>query len=114
MIEPTSLATRLLGECGWVKELLSETTDGISVGISELGPGDQLPSRIHQSVEVFYILSGTGKVRIGSETSPLRADVFTVVPPRVEHSVINDGKYPLRMLYFILGEKSEQREGKGE
>ena len=55
----------------------------------------------HVNEEMFFILSGSGELRVGEERHPLRAGDFIANPPggpEVAHQIINTGKEELRYL----------------
>ena len=55
----------------------------------------------HVNEEMFFILSGSGELRVGEERHPLRAGDFIANPPggpEVAHQIINTGNEELRYL----------------
>jgi mannose-6-phosphate isomerase-like protein (cupin superfamily) len=48
--------------------------------------------------EIYYVLFGNGALRYGGKTYSMRANDFTYLPPRVQHSMANDSGQPLRFL----------------
>jgi uncharacterized cupin superfamily protein len=55
----------------------------------------------HANEEMFYILQGTGELRVGSERYSLRAGDFIASPPggpELAHQIINTGSEELRYL----------------
>ena len=51
--------------------------------------------------EMFYVLEGTGEVRIGAETFPIRAGDIIACPtggPETAHQIVNNGKTELKYL----------------
>ena len=55
--------------------------------------------RHHVGTELFYILSGSGEVRLDRETRPIRAGDLIGNPPGAEaHQIINTGTEELRYL----------------
>jgi uncharacterized cupin superfamily protein len=55
----------------------------------------------HANEEMFFILSGSGELRMGGEASPLRAGDFIACPPGgqdLSHQIINTGTEELRYL----------------
>ena len=51
--------------------------------------------------EMFYVLEGSGEVRIGAETFPIRAGDFIACPPggpELAHQIVNTGSGELRYL----------------
>ncbi len=50
--------------------------------------------------EMFFVIEGTGSLRLGGETHPIRAgDVIAVPPgPETAHQILNDGAIDLKYL----------------
>ncbi len=66
-----------------------------------LGPGKAPPLHKHDDTEqIFYILSGSGVLRIGKEQQEHRVRTGDVVriPPKTWHSIRGQGKKSLRYL----------------
>ena len=83
---------------------------GPLVGAKQLGynitavpPGKRAFPRHNHRVneEMFFVLQGTGEIRIGSQTYPLRAGDIVACPaggPETAHQIINTGQEELRYL----------------
>jgi uncharacterized cupin superfamily protein len=83
---------------------------GARIGASKLGynitavaPGKRaFPLHNHHgNEEMFFVLQGSGEVRIGSERFPVRTGDFIASPPggpELAHQIINTGKEELRYL----------------
>jgi len=66
-----------------------------------LPPGAALPAEIHRGVaEVYYVMSGSGRATVGSESAPLRGGDAMPVQLNERHSIANAGPEPLEMLVF--------------
>ncbi len=48
--------------------------------------------------QAYFVLSGEGVLRYGTEEHPLLAEDFLYLPPGVEHAVSNPNSAPLRIL----------------
>ena len=60
--------------------------------------------------EMFYVIEGSGEVRIGAETFPIRAGDIIACPcggPDTAHQIINTGKAELRYLAVSTKESPE-------
>jgi len=67
-----------------------------------LPPGFTSSPHVHATEqEVWYIISGSGRVRIGDEEAELRPDTIAVAPPGVEHQLINDGTEDLKAIWLF-------------
>lgn len=71
--------------------------------ITAVAPGKRaFPFHSHRvNEEVFFVLSGSGDVRIGGETFPLKSGDIVACPPggpETAHQIINSGSDELRYL----------------
>jgi len=58
----------------------------------------------HEDIEeVYYVLNGKGKMRIGDEERPVSEGDAIYLPPRIIHTLKNTGTYPLR--FVCIGAK---------
>ncbi len=72
------------------------------MGMVELPPGESGDPHTHEaSQEAWYVISGTGKLRVGTEEAQLAPDMVVVAPPRIAHQIINDGEEPLKALFLF-------------
>jgi uncharacterized cupin superfamily protein len=103
-IDDVALAERGHGESFKVK--LGRV--GPQVGLSKLGcslhavpTGKRAWPRHahHESDELFYVVSGTGEYRFGSESYPIRAgDLLGAPAGKIAHQIVNTGNADLRYL----------------
>ena len=89
------------------------------IGAKQLGynltavpPGKRaFPFHSHRvQEEMFFVLEGTGEVRIGAERYPIRAGDIIACPtggPETAHQIINTGKTELRYLAVSTRETAE-------
>lgn len=75
----------------------------LGYNLTEVPPGKRaFPAHNHRvNEEMFFVLAGSGSVRIGAETFPIRAgDVIACPPggPETAHQIHNTGTEPLRYL----------------
>jgi len=75
----------------------------LGYNITEVPPGKRAFPFHHHRVneEMFFVLEGSGEVRIGGETYPIRAGDIIACPPggaEVSHQIINSSAAPLRYL----------------
>jgi uncharacterized cupin superfamily protein len=76
---------------------------GLGCLLHVVPPGKRaFPFHVHHAThELFYILSGTGEYRFGTETYPVRAGDVLAAPtggPDKAHQIINSGAEELRYL----------------
>jgi uncharacterized cupin superfamily protein len=77
----------------------------LSYGLTRIPPGGRsFPFHFHHdNEETFIVVSGTGQIRLGEETRPIRAgDIISCPPgPAGAHQFINDG--PEALEYLAIG-----------
>jgi quercetin dioxygenase-like cupin family protein len=86
-----------------VNELVLDRSEASAseVFIVELAPGEAPPSHRHDDMEqIFYILSGQGRLEIGPDraTYPVNPGDVVRIPPATLHRVHCLGQTPLRYL----------------
>jgi mannose-6-phosphate isomerase-like protein (cupin superfamily) len=81
---------------------LQAVSKGLSMGLVVLPPGESGDPHVHDdSQEAWYVISGKGKLRVGSEVAQLAPDMVVVAPAKLEHQIINDGNEPLKALFLF-------------
>lgn len=75
----------------------------LGYGVTVVSPGKRAWSfhNHHANEEMFFILSGTGRLRLGAAEYPLRAGDFIAAPAgdaSTAHQIINDSAEELRYL----------------
>jgi mannose-6-phosphate isomerase-like protein (cupin superfamily) len=77
----------------------AETTE---IFLVVLEPGEAPDIHIHHDAEqIFYMIQGTGTLRIGEQGSqkfPVKPGDVVRIPPHTFHSVLNDGKETITYL----------------
>ncbi|MCQ0987855.1 cupin domain-containing protein [Jiella marina] len=71
------------------------------MGLFEIEPGAELPMHHHDPIEIYFVVSGDGKVEINQEPHPLRAGATVYIPSNASHVTLNTGDAPLRILYVF-------------
>lgn len=81
---------------------LQEVSKDLSIGMVVLPPGEAgHPHRHGKEQETWYVISGQGRLRVGSEEAELGPDTVVVAPPGEEHQILNTGKEPLKALFLF-------------
>ena len=98
---PGEAAQRFDGRMGEVGSRIGARKLGYN--ITAVPPGKRaFPKHNHRvNEEMFFILEGSGEVRIGDETFPLRAGDFLACPPggpELAHQIVNTGATELKYL----------------
>jgi mannose-6-phosphate isomerase-like protein (cupin superfamily) len=66
-----------------------------------LPPGESGDLHAHKrEQEVWFVIAGTGRLKIGDDEVELVPDTLVVAPPGTQHQIMNSGKEPLRALFM--------------
>ena len=62
--------------------------------------------------EVYYIINGTGKIKMGNEETRFRDGDIIYIPENITHSIINDGEEMIDFLAFggFTGKEKQRKE----
>lgn len=72
-----------------------------------MNPARAKPAHAHDNgEETIYIVSGTGKVKVGEEVFELEPGSLVLFPQRVPHMVWNTGAVPLKLVCFYAPQQS--------
>ena len=72
----------------------------LSMGLYVLPAGGTDPQNPHSEDEVYYVISGRGKIRVGDEDRPVQAGSAVYVAKTVEHR-FHSIEEELRVLVFF-------------
>lgn len=85
-----------------IRELLAHRNSCIrnqSLAEARIAPGQATTPHYHpETEEIYYVLEGSGEMRIGVETSPVRPGDAIAIPPGAVHQIRNTGGGQLRIL----------------
>lgn len=110
----TNRADKTLGDVvpGVRRAIYFDAPEGstqLTFGAAEIDPGKEIPVHRHKVgdryvEEGFFVLEGEGEVRVGDQTSPIRAGSFCVMsPPEGFHSIRNTGNKALKFVMCFAG-----------
>ena len=82
-------------------------TTGITIGIAEVPVGVSSPKRghTHDAEEVYYFLSGIGKVHVDGVDTDVNPGTAVWIPAHAEHFCHNMGTEPLKLLFIFARDK---------
>jgi mannose-6-phosphate isomerase-like protein (cupin superfamily) len=70
-----------------------------SLAQATVPPGATTDAHYHRTSEEIYLFTaGAGRMILGEEEAAVRAGDCVVIPPGVEHQLVNDGAAPLVLL----------------
>jgi len=99
-----------------VNELIFDRaeTQRSEVFLVVLQPGEAPPTHVHKDMEqVFYIVAGTGWLRLGDEggeRTKVRPGRVVYVPPGTPHAILNTGRSVLRYVAVNVLTRRNKRE----
>jgi mannose-6-phosphate isomerase-like protein (cupin superfamily) len=83
------------------------------VSFAKLQPRLSYEPHIHQDhEEVYYIIGGAGKIKMGNEEARLRDGDIIYIPENTTHSIINDGEETIDFLAFGGYTRKQKRKGR--
>ena len=75
--------------------------DLIAAGLTILPEGGMSDEHAHEEGEMFYVVTGKGMVKVGSEEEKLSEGKAVWVEPQKSHQLINNGKNTLKVLWVL-------------
>jgi mannose-6-phosphate isomerase-like protein (cupin superfamily) len=79
-------------------------TGRLSVGLYRLRRGDEDQQRPHAEEEVYLVLEGRGRFRMGDQDFPAEPGALLTVPARVEHGFHSIAEDLLLLVFFAPAE----------
>ncbi|HEX2988100.1 MAG TPA: cupin domain-containing protein [Chloroflexota bacterium] len=80
----------------------SPVATGVAFGVVEVGPGQVSPPHYHETEqEAWYVISGSGTIRVGDKTFPVEAGTVVVSPPQLEHQITNPGPEVFKAIFMF-------------
>jgi len=75
------------------------TSERQSLAEAVVPPGGETEEHLHRtSEEVYWFVSGAGRMRLEDEESPVAAGDCVVIAPGLRHKLFNDGPEPLVLM----------------
>ena len=77
----------------------SSPAKDISIAEARVEPGEKTESHVHwRSQEIYYILEGSGTMRLGAEEMTVGEGDAILIMPGISHMIKNTGTEPIRIL----------------
>lgn len=80
---------------------MNEGLSEIAVGYSIVPPGSTSDRIGHVEGELFYVISGEGKMYVDGETKDIYPTATVWAPPHKVHQIINDSDQELKILWVL-------------
>jgi len=84
----------------WFLTFLSKKT--MDVGILRLRPGEKDPQGPHANDELYYVVRGSGFLRVEEEDLPVKPGSMVFVPAKKRHN-FHGNEEEIVVLYFFAG-----------
>ncbi len=85
-------------------------SEGLTLGVANLPPNGALHEHRHKQEEVYLVLEGSGRVRVGGEEFAVEAGSAVFIPGDALHSCENTGASELRVAYVFPADSFEDVE----
>lgn len=76
----------------------------MSAGVYVLGPGSTDPQKPHNQDELYYVVRGKGRMRIGSEDHEVKSGSVIFVEARAEHRFFDITDELMVLVFFAPAE----------
>jgi len=85
-----------------IRHLIAPWTVGarrLWAGVVIIGQGSSSNPHVHDDAEeIWYVIGGTGRVRVGEEEEEIGPGSCVLVPPKTVHQLLNTGQTELKVL----------------
>ena len=110
-VEPERWSDPVRGDMGFrtIFGDASAETD-FTAGVTELEPGGWMAGHRHEPAEIYFVVSGEGKLTIDGEEHAVRGGTAAHVPGNSEHAIRNTGDAPLRFFWAFAVPSLDQIE----
>jgi len=62
------------------------------LAIASLKPGKEIEAHVDPMEEIYFVLSGTGEMRVDGEKRPVKPGDAVWIPTGAAHTLLNDGR----------------------
>ena len=97
-----------------IRELLHPKNDGVSLPCSlayaSLSPQTSSHPHCLQATEMYFILTGTGRMHINNESKMLSKGCVVYIPPNARQYIENTGEEELSFLCIVAPPWSKEKE----
>jgi len=74
----------------------------LNLGVVNFDPGKEALNHRHDVDEALFVLSGNGKIKIGSNTYNIKRNDFIRIPSQTDHSIMTE-KNKVKILFIFGG-----------
>jgi mannose-6-phosphate isomerase-like protein (cupin superfamily) len=80
------------------------STSGMTAGVIEMLPGALGKLHWHAQAEIYFVLSGEGRVEIDGKSHDLKPETVVFIPGNAPHALTNTGSNALRIFYVFAAD----------
>ena len=73
----------------------------MAVGLTILPPRGRSDDHEHVEGEMFYVVSGKGRIKVGEETAEVTPGTAVWGPPGINHQLVNNSNAALKILWVL-------------
>jgi len=77
-------------------------TKNLNLGVVNFDPGKEVLNHRHDTDEALFVLSGNGKVKVGTDIHDIKRNDFVFIPGQTDHSVMTE-KNKIKILFIFGG-----------
>ena len=95
------LDTTYLAHGGAIAQMILDRRTLKEIGflaIARLAPGKEIEAHVDPMEEIYFVLSGSGEIRVDEEARQVRPGDATWIPVGSAHSLLNNGQEDLVVL----------------
>jgi mannose-6-phosphate isomerase-like protein (cupin superfamily) len=79
-------------------------TSGMTAGVIDMLPGAVGKLHWHAQAEIYFVLSGQGRVEIDGISHALKSESLVFIPGNAPHALTNTGQEDLRIFYIFAAD----------
>jgi quercetin dioxygenase-like cupin family protein len=94
------------GQIFWKTLVSGDITpsDGLTLGVAKLAPGEELRAHRHEQAEVYLVTAGEALVTIDGEARSVGPGAAVFIPGNALHSCANTGPNEVRFAYVLAAD----------
>ena len=81
----------------------------LSAGVYQLAAGAEDPQQPHTEDELYYVVTGRARIRVGDEDAPVEAGSLVYVAANVEHRIHTIAEDLTVLVFFAPAEYSQRQ-----
>ena len=79
-------------------------TNRLATGVATVPSGGELTRHRHETVETYFVISGTGRLTLGDNRYDMRPGSSVLIPSLTPHGILNTGLVQLEFYYAFAAD----------